>query len=143
MSAVIDVFVDGGSRGNPGQAAIGGQFLIAADVIHEFSQYLGVATNNEAEYQGLLTVARLLPEVLQNNPDAGKVVIHMDSKLVVEQVSGRWKIKEDRLRQLAQQVSVALSAVKIPVQLVHVPRAQNAAADRLVNMCLDDYARQN
>lgn len=141
MAAALDVYVDGGSRGNPGKAAIGGQFLVSGEVVHDFSQYLGVATNNEAEYQGLLTVTKLLPEVLAQHPAVTQVVIHMDSKLVVEQVSGRWKIKEDRLRQFAQQISVQLSSITVPVKLVHVPREANAAADKLVNACLDDYAR--
>ena len=100
MSA-YQIYTDGGSRGNPGSAACG--FVVIKDGKQYYQQgkYLGQKTNNEAEYQGL--IESLL--WLQKQPsDNLRVDWRLDSKLVVEQVLGNWKIKEPRLKLLRQQV---------------------------------------
>lgn len=127
------VEADGGSRGNPGPAAFGAVVRDAdtGQVLFEVGQTLGVATNNVAEYRGLLAGLQAASEIA---PDAA-VEARLDSKLVVEQMSGRWKIKNADLEALAQQAE----RVYPPGQVTYtwVPRDQNTAADALLNDALD------
>lgn len=128
----VVVEADGGSRGNPGPAAYGALLRDAADgrVLGERAAVIGVATNNVAEYSGLLAGLELVRELA---PDA-RVEVRMDSKLVVEQMAGRWRIKHASLRPLALQAQRLAPA---GTRWTWVPRAENAAADALVNAALD------
>ncbi len=131
MTRVV-IEADGGSRGNPGPAAYGA-VLRDADtgaVIAEDGTAIGVASNNVAEYSGLVAGLRLARELA---PDA-EVEVRMDSKLVVEQMSGRWKIKHDDMRRLAGE---ATALAPSGTTYTWIPREQNKAADRLVNEALD------
>lgn len=136
MSRQYVIEADGGSRGNPGPAAYGTVVRDANDgrIVAEAAGYLGETTNNVAEYNGLVTglqiVARLDPEA--------HVEARLDSKLVVEQMSGRWKIKHPDMRQLALQARDAFPAHQ--VTYTWVPREQNKLADALVNESLDAIA---
>ncbi|WP_410875331.1 bifunctional RNase H/acid phosphatase [Nocardia sp. A7] len=133
MSEVI-VEADGGSRGNPGPAGYGA-VVFAADhvrVLAERKEYIGVATNNVAEYRGLLAGLAASAEL-----GARVVTVRMDSKLVVEQMSGRWKIKHPSMIPLAEQAR-ALVAGFDRVSFTWIPRAQNSHADRLANEAMDD-----
>jgi ribonuclease H / adenosylcobalamin/alpha-ribazole phosphatase len=126
------VEADGGSRGNPGPAGYGavvrdGQ---SGEVLRETAEFIGIATNNVAEYRGLLAGLRAAREL---DPDAS-VLVRMDSKLVVEQMSGRWKIKHPDMKPLAmeaQQISPS------GVRYEWIPRAENRHADRLANEAMD------
>lgn len=123
---------DGGSRGNPGPAAYGAVLKDAetGEVIAEDGTTIGVATNNVAEYSGLIAGLRMADELA---PGAD-VEVRMDSKLVVEQMSGRWKIKHPSMRPLAQEAGrLAPSGTTY----TWVPREQNKHADRLANEALD------
>lgn len=128
---------DGGSRGNPGPAAYGtvvrdgstGQVLV------EKAEHIGTATNNVAEYHGLIAGLRAVRDL---DPDA-TVEARLDSKLVVEQMSGRWKIKHPSMRPLAMQAQGILPPAR--VTYVWVPRERNKHADRLANEALDAAAR--
>jgi broad specificity phosphatase PhoE/ribonuclease HI len=131
------VEADGGSRGNPGPAAYGALVRDAATgtVLWERGEYIGKATNNVAEYRGVLAgllAARGL------DPDA-PVEVRADSKLVVEQMSGRWKIKHPDMKVLADEAR----AVYPPGRVTYtwVPRAKNAHADRLANEAMDAAAQ--
>jgi probable phosphoglycerate mutase len=132
----VIVEADGGSRGNPGPAGYGA-VVFAGDhqtVLAERHESLGVATNNVAEYRGLiagLTAAREL--------GAAEVEVRMDSKLVVEQMSGRWKVKHPDMIPLAKRAS-ELAAQFGYVSFTWIPRAQNAYADRLANEAMDAAA---
>jgi probable phosphoglycerate mutase len=129
---------DGGARGNPGPAGYGAVIRDAAtrEVLAELSEAIGHATNNVAEYSGLLAglraAARLAP--------GADAEVRMDSKLVVEQMSGRWKIKHPDLRQLAAQASQAAHALG-RVTYIWVPRERNTHADRLANQAMDALTR--
>src|SRR6476469_6466358 len=127
------VEADGGSRGNPGPAAYGALVRDAAtgEVLVRRAEYLGSATNNVAEYRGVvagLTAAREL------DPDA-EVEVRLDSKLIVEQLSGRWQVKHPDMRVLAKQASTIWPVGHL--RFVWVPREQHHAADTLVNEALD------
>lgn len=131
------VHTDGGSRGNPGPGAYG--FVILGSdgaVILDGGEYLGTTTNNEAEYQGLLAALQTLL-TLQNLKQVEAITIKMDSKLVVEQVLGNWKVKEERLKPYVTNVRQYLTQLPCPYQLIHVPRAENKVADTKVNQVLD------
>ncbi len=128
------VHTDGGSRGNPGHAAYGFVFLNeTGEVIYENGAYLGIATNNEAEYHGLIAAV----EALQEFKNVQGVTFRLDSNLVVQQVLGNWKIREPRLRDLVNKVRDLLRQVDLPYVIEYVPRAQNWQADAMVNQKLD------
>lgn len=140
MQLVINT--DGGSRGNPGRAAYGVVYSMNGVSQWESSGFLGIATNNEAEYQGLLAALEYLPNFLKDNV-VENVVIKMDSNLVVQQVNGNWKIKEPRMLEFVLQARKKIEELTVPVRIEYVPRAENSEADRLVNSCLDTIARQD
>lgn len=128
----VVVEADGGSRGNPGPAAYGAVLrdAVTGDVLAEDARTIGVATNNVAEYSGLVAGLKLAVEYA---PGA-RVEVRMDSKLVVEQMSGHWKIKHPDMRALAAQ---AAAVAPEGTTYTWVPRARNDHADRLANEALD------
>jgi probable phosphoglycerate mutase len=123
---------DGGSRGNPGPAAYGAVLKDAdtGEVIAEDASTIGVASNNVAEYSGLIAGLRLAEEFA---PEAD-IEVRMDSKLVVEQMSGRWKIKHASMRPLAMEAN---RLAPFGTTYTWMPREQNKHADRLANEALD------
>ena len=130
MKAVLHV--DGGARGNPGPAAIGVVVSTpAGEVLDELGETIGVATNNVAEYRGLLRGlerARAL--------GATEVEIVNDSELVARQLTGAYKVKHPAMKPLYAEATAALRAFD-RWSIRSVPRAQNARADELVNQALD------
>ncbi|MCX7912112.1 MAG: ribonuclease HI family protein [Dehalococcoidales bacterium] len=124
--------VDGAARGNPGPAAIG---VIIRDedgnIITTIARRLEPTTNNQAEYQAIITA---LDEAIRRG--ARGVVIRSDSELIVNQINGRYKVRNTALRDLYQEV-VRLTGVLESFSLEHVPRAENDEADRLANRALD------
>jgi probable phosphoglycerate mutase len=124
---------DGASRGNPGTAAYGAVIVDESTgaVVAELGEIIGHATNNVAEYRGLIAV---LERVRDLNP-AASVVVRMDSKLVVEQMTGRWAIKHPDMRDLALRAKAILPVGQVAYEWVE--RAKNAAADALANEALD------
>ncbi|MFF8904010.1 bifunctional RNase H/acid phosphatase [Streptomyces olivaceoviridis] len=131
------VEADGGSRGNPGPAGYGAVVLDGAtgEALAEAAEYIGVATNNVAEYRGLLAGLRAAHAL---DPSA-RVHVRMDSKLVVEQMSGRWKIKHPDMKPLATEAR----SVYPPDQVTYewIPRERNKHADRLANEAMDAGAK--
>jgi probable phosphoglycerate mutase len=132
-SVVIEA--DGGSRGNPGAAAYGAVLKDATTgaVIAEAAETIGVATNNVAEYRGLIAGLELYHD---HAPEA-ELEVRMDSKLVVEQMSGRWKIKHPDMKPLA---SAAHRLTPFGTTFTWIPREQNKHADRILNAALDAAA---
>jgi ribonuclease HI len=128
---IANLFFDGGSRGNPGQAA-GAAVIITSDgKHHRVSQFLEYATNNEAEYIGLIVGLTKAKEL-----GIKQLEIKGDSNLVINQMQGKWKVKSDRLQPLYA------SACNLMAHFPHntitwIPRQQNTLADREVNKCLD------
>jgi len=130
----IIVHADGASRGNPGEAA-GGAVILHADtgeVMAEIGVLCGHASNNVAEYRGMIegiTVAKSL------NP-VGEVLVRLDSKLVVEQMSGNWKVKHPDMQQLVKQAYAVIDSLE--VRFEWVPRNDNSLADAAANRALDE-----
>lgn len=135
MSTLI-IHTDGGSRGNPGPAAVGVVGFIEESVILEEGKYLGQQTNNEAEYQAVLLALEYVPELVKTHKVAS-ITWKLDSMLVVQQLSKNWKIKEPRLAVFAQQIWTKLAQLLVSSTFTYVPRAQNAMADAVVNRVLD------
>ncbi|MFB7182605.1 bifunctional RNase H/acid phosphatase [Streptomyces sp. NPDC056257] len=127
------VEADGGSRGNPGPAGYGAVVLDPAtgETLAERAEYIGVATNNVAEYKGLIAGLKAARELA---PDA-QVLVRMDSKLVVEQMSGRWKIKHPDMKPLAAEAAKILPRAQVTYEWI--PREKNKHADRLANEAMD------
>jgi ribonuclease HI len=128
----ITMFADGGSRGNPGPAACGAVLYDSeGSVVREVGIFLGVATNNVAEWQGLiagLEAAHIL--------GAKSVKVRLDSELVVKQIRGEYKVRQPHLIPLHAKAKKVLQHFT-QVDIQHVRRNQNAAADALVNQVLD------
>ncbi|HWH26946.1 MAG TPA: reverse transcriptase-like protein [Pseudolysinimonas sp.] len=133
MTRELIVEADGGSRGNPGVAAGGSLVIDAAtgEVLAEMGVYVGISTNNVAEYRGMIAG---VTRAIAIDPDA-VLRVRLDSKLVVEQMSGRWKIKHPDMADLAAEARRILSGT--PVAFEWIPRAENSRADRLANEAMD------
>jgi len=133
MTRELIVEADGGSRGNPGPSGSGAVVLDAAtgEILAEIGLYGGVASNNVAEYKAMIAGVRRAIEI---DPDA-VLTVRMDSKLVVEQMSGRWKIKHPDMAELAAEARQALTGT--PVRFEWIPRERNSRADRLANRAMD------
>lgn len=133
MTRTLIVEADGGSRGNPGPAAFGAVVRDGAtgELLVEVAEFIGDATNNVAEYRGAIAG---ITEALAVDATA-TISVNLDSKLVVEQMSGRWKIKNAQLQQLALAAKALVPADR--VTYTWIPRERNAAADALVNSVLD------
>lgn len=138
MSSRVVVEADGGSRGNPGPAGAGALVREPGGrVLAERSRWLGTATNNVAEYEGLLLGLRAAAEL-----GATEVDVRMDSKLVIEQMTGRWRVKHANLQPLASEATSLLGSFA-EVRFQWVPRAENAHADRLANEAMDQRTERD
>ena len=133
MVRELVIEADGGSRGNPGQSGSGAVVIdpLTGEILAEIGLYGGIASNNVAEYKAMIAGVR---RALAIDPDA-ELHIRMDSKLVVEQMSGRWKIKHPDMADLAAEARELLTGT--PVRFEWIPRLQNSRADKLANLAMD------
>ncbi|GAC1426805.1 MAG: hypothetical protein NVSMB64_33010 [Candidatus Velthaea sp.] len=130
----ITIFADGGSRGNPGPAASGAVLTDeTGEVLREIGTFLGVATNNVAEWTGLLTGLEAALEL-----GATDITVRMDSELVVKQLSGAYRVKHPNLIPLHAKAKTLLRKFA-RTDIAHVPRKANIAADAVVNQTLDAH----
>jgi len=134
MKVIVEA--DGGSRGNPGPAGYGAVVLDAAteEVLAQRRAGLGVTTNNVAEYQGLIAGLRAAIDL-----GATDVEVRMDSKLVVEQMSGRWQVKHPAMKPLALEAAKLVRELG-SVRFGWIPRSRNSRADALANQAMDAQA---
>lgn len=133
MSKLVVIEADGGSRGNPGPAGSGAVLIDSetGSVLAEIAMFIGVATNNVAEYRAVLAAVEVANEIA---PEA-ELLVRMDSKLVVEQMSGRWKVKNEGMQDLFQSMQKSIGSRKISFEWI--PREQNGKADALANEAMD------
>ncbi|MDP2944701.1 MAG: ribonuclease HI family protein [bacterium] len=131
MDKVI-IYTDGGARGNPGPAGIGAViYNERKKIIAEISEYIGGATNNQAEYKALIAAFRKAVDL-----GAKELDCYLDSELIVKQLKGEYRVKDKDLALLFLDIhNLSLSFKKI--SYTHIPREKNEAADRLVNEALD------
>lgn len=138
---MIVVYTDGGSRGNPGNAATGVVIQVDNVPLFESGEYLGVTTNNVAEYTAVI---RALDWLVENKTtllySSGESIrFRLDSQLVVEQLSGRYAVKQPHILELVRRVQQRLISLEISAQFQYIPRKENARADSLVNQALDAH----
>lgn len=134
----IITYTDGGSRGNPGPAAIGVHIIDAAgSVVKEVSETVGNATNNFAEYQAVATALETLKKLYGKKTKDMQFELRMDSELVKKQLNHEYQIKDPGLVPLFVAIHNLRVANFPHLTLTHVPREQNKEADRLVNEALD------
>ncbi|MCX6726368.1 MAG: ribonuclease HI family protein [Candidatus Shapirobacteria bacterium] len=131
---ILNVFTDGGSRGNPGISGYGVVIKADSKTIYRESKSLGIKTNNEAEYYALISAIKW---IVQEHPTAEKIVFHSDSELVIRQVTGIYKMKALNLKPLLQQVHSLLSQLSLPYDFKIIPRELNVDADKLANQAMN------
>ncbi len=137
LKKILRLFTDGAARGNPGPAGLG--VVIEDDQgmrLRGLHRYLGIATNNEAEYHALIEGLKALTEW---KPD--RLEIYLDSKLVVEQVKGKYKVKKPELQRLHKQATELLDRFG-EVSVGHVERSRNRGADALANRAIDAHVKK-
>lgn len=129
---MIEIYTDGGSRGNPGDSACA--FVVNKDKVEvaSFKFYLGKKTNNQAEYEGLL---HGLDYVIKN--EISEVRFYSDSELMVKQILKLYRVKDEGLKELYEKATKLISRIK-NFEIIHVKREHNKKADLLVNKCLDE-----
>lgn len=135
----ITVYTDGASRGNPGLSSYG--FLIKdpdGEILYSEGKYIGIATNNFAEYSAVLNAFDYTEK--KWGKKISEINFFMDSKLVVEQLSGRFKVKSENLKPLIFEIK-RMENVFTRVTYKHVPRNLNSAADALANQALDNLKK--
>ena len=134
-----NVYTDGGARGNPGPAA--SAFVIKDQLLNKIaagSKYLGGATNNIAEYQGLIQALTWFNHNSNLLVKDDSIVFHLDSQLIVNQMLGKYKIKQPHLQKLHNLSQNLASQLNISIDYTYIPRLKNHEADRLVNESLNN-----
>ncbi|MBI1869492.1 ribonuclease HI family protein [Candidatus Gottesmanbacteria bacterium] len=136
----LEIFTDGGARGNPGPAAIAMVAYLDKKIIAEAARPIGVATNNVAEYRALLEALRWVEREQKNllKLDLIETVkFFLDANLVVNQLNGIFKIKHAPLRTMVVSIRILEQEIKWKISYSVIPREQNIRADKLVNQALD------
>ena len=130
---ITEVYIDGASRGNPGESGIGVLVIRPDASREEIKEYIGRGTNNEAEYKALIkALAYLVAE------GSATVKIHTDSQLVANQMNGLWKVKDPKLRILHSEAKKLVSSIPT-FEIEYIPRERNTEADGLANEAIDRY----
>lgn len=130
----LKIFTDGASRGNPGNASYGFVISDGERVIYKEGKTIGVTTNNIAEYTAVFEALKYVKNNFKNTDS--RIELFSDSKLVVEQLSGKYKIKAKHLKQIIEKIQI-LAIDLGRVIYSHIPRSQNSLADKLANKALD------
>jgi ribonuclease HI len=132
----MKIYTDGASRGNPGHSGAGGVIIHNDDITHVF-EYIGIQTNNYAEYYALqMTLKKAIEMGIKN------VTCYMDSSLVVNQMNGLWKVNHPNIKQLYNDTHELISQFE-KINFVHIFRDSNKLADELANKAIDNYLRKN
>ena len=139
---ILKIFTDGGSKGNPGLSSIGGIGYIDGKFVFEFKKLIGVATNNDAEYRALIEALEQIlniksqisnKSIVINFKEINEINFYSDSRLLVNQVKGLFKVKNGRIREYILKIRVLEQEINLPIFYHLIPREQNIEADRLVN----------
>ena len=134
-NSMLIAYADGGSRGNPGPAGIGALLLREGETICTVSDYIGTATNNVAEYTALIAILEKALEM-----GCKQVEVRMDSELVVRQMLGQYRVKNEGFLPLFHQAQALVTRFEV-FKITHVRREFNKEADRLANQAMDLAAR--
>lgn len=138
----IIIYTDGGARGNPGPAGIGALIMDADEtVLKEISEYIGHATNNIAEYTALVRALEETQKIFGGRTRDMEIEVRMDSELVVRQLSGAYKVKDQNLKEKFSRIAHMRMEDFPNIVFVHVRREKNAHADKLVNAAIDEAVK--
>ena len=139
---ILKVFTDGGSKGNPGPSSIGGGGYLNGKRVFEFKKAIGIATNNDAEYRALIEALEQIRnskfEIRNNSQKLNfqnlkQIQFFSDSKLMVNQVKGLFKVKNGKIKEYMLKIRGLEQEINLPISYHYVPREENVEADRLVN----------
>ena len=139
---ILKVFTDGGSKGNPGPSSIGGVGYLQGKKVFEFKKSIGIATNNDAEYRALINaleeIRKYKSETRNNSQNSNfqnikQIQCNSDSRLMVNQVKGLFKVNIGRIREYILKIRTLEQEINLPITYSYVPREQNKEADLLVN----------
>ena len=132
---ILSIYTDGGSRGNPGISGFGvAIYDEQSQIIAKLSKFLGVKTNNEAEYLGMIEAVTYVRDHLSA---ISEVNFYSDSQLMVRQILGKYKVKADNIKPLHQTIASLLSQINIPCHFHEILRDKNKLADELANQAMD------
>ena len=134
------LYCDGSCRGNPGPSSYGAIARLSdLTEVGRGGMFLGSGTNNSAEWQGAVAAIQFAKEIMDSPAGLaiGRVIVRMDSLLVVNQLTGSWKIKKPSLKIFHKQAIAIIQALKVPVEFEWIPREENTEADKIANQCLD------
>jgi ribonuclease HI len=138
---ILKIYTDGGSKGNPGPSSIGMVFYVADKKVFQHKENIGVATNNDAEYQALIKALEIInpkSQVLNkfqipNFQNIKQIQFYSDSRLMVNQVNGMFKVKNGKIREYIFKIRILEQEIKIPINYYLISREENWEADELVN----------
>ena len=134
----LKIFTDGGSRGNPGLSACAFVIYSNNKIIAQNGKKLGIATNNFAEYSAVVEAFVETKNIVKKNPSVyTKILVCSDSNLLVNQLSGLFKIKNAVIRDFIFKIKILESEINLPIIYMHIPREKNSYADSIVNKTLD------
>ena len=134
---ILQIYTDGGSKGNPGPSSIGGVFYLDKKRIFDFKKSIGIATNNDAEYKALIEALEQILNIksqISKFKEINEINFYSDSRLMVNQVKGLFKVKNGRIREYILKIRSLEQEIKIPIFYYLIPREQNQEADQLVNL---------
>ena len=134
----ITIFSDGGARGNPGHGGYGFVILDGKTNLYKGKKYLGTTTNNQAEYQGILNALKYVKEKIASKDKQIQIICNLDSKLIVEQLNGNYKVKNEGLKPLYWEIRELIIELGGKIMFKHIAREYNKQADLLVNEAIDE-----
>jgi ribonuclease HI len=136
-TSILEVYSDGGSRGNPGPSASAFLVFYDGDEVFQFKKFIGKNTNNWAEYYAIYLA---LLWINKNKKDFKfeKINYYLDSELAVKQLSGEYKVKSDNLKNIFEKIKIIEEKIGKDILYIHIPRDQNKNSDALVNLALDE-----
>lgn len=135
---ILKVFTDGGSKGNPGPAAIGYVAYLNRKELFKGREDIGITTNNDAEYTAVIRALERVREFIRHPGQARmtnvtKIELKSDSSLLVNQVNGLFKVKHGKIKEHILKIRMLEQEIETPIAYTHVPREENTVADALVN----------
>ena len=127
------IYIDGASKGNPGCSSIGVHFKDSNGKIHKIKRYIGIKTNNQAEYHALITALKAAKKLKESH-----LTIYTDSQLLANQINNIWRVRNPQIKTLHKQAINLISTFK-HIEIKHIPRSLNQEADELANEALVNY----
>ncbi|MCS7092973.1 MAG: ribonuclease HI family protein [Patescibacteria group bacterium] len=130
---IARVYIDGGSRGNPGQGSIAVAIFLGKKNVFQDSRLIGLTTNNDAEYQALIWGLEKILEI-KDNQMIKKVIFQSDSQLLINQLTGKYKVRSKKIKEHLTKIKLLEKKINLPILYKKIPREKNQLADRLVNL---------